>query len=153
MDSSEMNVAIGRSGISKEIRGDERAGRRAEATQPFGQAAVEDSRPGANDMPNGSGAAALLAAGIGCAALGIFSLLGDAFPWMAKFFTFYTPTGPLSGVTDSTIAVWLASWFILDRAWSKRDVNITAATAAAFVLLGVGFALTFPPLMDLLQGR
>ncbi|MBU5769334.1 hypothetical protein ICN56_32645, partial [Pseudomonas aeruginosa] len=49
------------------------------------------------DLPNGPGAAAILAAGIGCAALGVFALLGDAFPGIASFFKFYMPTGPLSG--------------------------------------------------------
>lgn len=105
------------------------------------------------ELPNGSAAAALLAAGIGCAALGIFALLGDAIPRIAKFFTFYGPTGPLSGVTDSAIVVWLASWFLLNNAWSKQNLNARKVAAMAFVLLAVGFALTFPPFMDLLQGK
>ena len=32
-------------------------------------------------LPNGTGAAAILAAGIGSAALGVFALAGDAFPY------------------------------------------------------------------------
>ncbi len=104
-------------------------------------------------LPNGAGAAALLAAGIGCAALGVFALLGDAFPGIAGFFKFYVPTGPLSGVTTSAIAVWLASWFALAKAWAGRDVAIDNVSMFAFVLLVIGFALTFPPVMDLLQGK
>jgi hypothetical protein len=105
------------------------------------------------ELPNGPGAAALLAAGIGCAALGLFALLGDAFPGIAKFFTFYKPTGPLSGVTNSAIIVWLVSWYGLNRAWAKREVALGKVSVAAFILLAIGFALTFPPIMDLLQGK
>lgn len=105
------------------------------------------------DVPSGAGAAALLAAGIGCAALGAFALLGDAFKGIATFFKFYMPTGPLSGVTTSAILVWLASWFALHKAWADRDVAINKVSIAAFVLLLIGFALTFPPIMDLLQGK
>ena len=105
------------------------------------------------DLPNGPGMAAILATGIGCAALGIFVLLGDAFKGIATFFTFYTPTGPLSGVTDSAIAVWLAAWYVLAKIWSGRDVSVHRVSIIAFVLLAAGLALTFPPFMDLLQGK
>lgn len=104
-------------------------------------------------LPTGPGAAAILAAGIGCAALGVFALLGDAFKGIAAFFNFYNPTGPLSGVTICAIAVWLASWFVLGRVWGKKDVPIGKVSTIAFILLGVGLALTFPPIMDLLQGK
>ena len=46
-------------------------------------------------LPNGPGAAAVLAAGIGCFFLGIFTLLGDKLPALKPHFTFYKPTGPL----------------------------------------------------------
>lgn len=104
-------------------------------------------------LPTGPGAAAILAAGIGCAALGVFALLGDAFKGIAAFFNFYNPTGPLSGVTTCAIAVWLASWFVLDKVWATKDVPIGKVGTIAFILLGIGLALTFPPIMDLLQGK
>ena len=105
------------------------------------------------DLPNGSGMAAILAAGIGCAALGVFAFLGDAVKGIGQFFNFYNPTGTLSGVTDTTIAVWLAAWFVLAKLWGGRDVNVKRISIIAFVLLAVGFLLTFPPFMDLLQGK
>ena len=37
-------------------------------------------------LPNGTGAAAILAAGIGSAALGVFALAGDAFPSINRLF-------------------------------------------------------------------
>jgi hypothetical protein len=103
-------------------------------------------------LPNGAGMAAILAAGIGCAALGIFDFLGDAVPAISGFFSFYAPTGALSGVTDCAIAVWLVSWFVLAKRWSGRNV-ILGHCFAAFALLLVGLLLTFPPFIDLLQGK
>jgi hypothetical protein len=104
-------------------------------------------------LPNGAGAAAILAAGIGCATLGVLALLGDAFSGIKNFLNFYNPTGPLSGVTTLTIVVWLAAWFVLAQKWDGRDVAMTRVSTVAFVLLAVGLFLTFPPGMDLLQGK
>lgn len=106
-----------------------------------------------NDLQNGAGAAAILAAGIGCAALGVLALLGDAFTGIKHFLNFYNPTGPLSGVTILAIFIWLASWFVLAKKWDGQDVAMKQVSIVAFVLLAVGFALTFPPFMDLLQGK
>ncbi len=105
------------------------------------------------DLPNGDGMAAILAAGIGCAALGIFAFLGDAFQGIGNFFNFYNPTGTLSGVTDTAIAVWLAAWYALAKLWRGRDVAVGQISIISFVMLAVGLALTFPPVMDFLQGK
>ena len=42
---------------------------------------------------------------------------------------------------------------MLAKRWDGRDVALTRVNVAAFALLAVGFALTFPPLLDLLQGK
>jgi len=105
------------------------------------------------ELPNGPGAAALLAAGIGCATLGVFTLLAEASKGINTFFNFYVPTGALSGVSTSAIVVWLVAWFGLHRAWAEREVAIARVSIVAFVLLLIGFALTFPPFIDLLQGK
>ncbi|MHB8743285.1 MAG: hypothetical protein ACYC9L_09175 [Sulfuricaulis sp.] len=104
------------------------------------------------NLPNGAGMAAILAAGIGCATLGVFDFLGDAFPGIGQFFSFYRPTGTLSGVTDCAIGVWLISWYGLARLWGGRDVAVGRVSLIAFVLLAIGFVLMFPPFIDLLQG-
>jgi asparagine N-glycosylation enzyme membrane subunit Stt3 len=104
-------------------------------------------------MPNGLGAAAVLAAGIGSGALGVFALANDAIPAVGHFFAFYPPSGGLSGVSTCAIIVWLVAWFILARRWSGRTVAMAKVNLAAFVLLAVGVLLTFPPVMDLIQGR
>ena len=104
-------------------------------------------------IPNGSGAAAILAAGIGCAAVGVLSFAGDASDGIGRLLNFYNPTGTLSGVTTVAILVWLVAWFALDRLWREHTVPMVKISVAAFALLAVGFLLTFPPFMDLLQGK
>ncbi len=105
------------------------------------------------DIPNGRGAAAILAAGIGCAAVGVLAILRDAFPSVANALNFYKPSGPLSGVTTVAVVIWLVAWFFLARRWHNSTVPMGKVNAAAFVLLVVGLLLTFPPFMDLLQGK
>jgi hypothetical protein len=102
---------------------------------------------------NGKGAAAILAVGLGCLALGVFSLAGDAVPTVAAFFNIWNPTGPLSGVTSLAILVWLAAWFVLSRQWAARDVDFKRVNWTAAVMIIAGLLLTFPPFMDFLQGK
>ncbi|HYC14672.1 MAG TPA: hypothetical protein VEC75_10495 [Stellaceae bacterium] len=106
-----------------------------------------------SDSPNGSGAAAILAAGIGSAALGILAFAGDASDAIGKALNFYNPTGALSGVTTLAILAWIVSWLVLNMMWRRRDVGFGPVGGLAFLGLAVGFLLTFPPAMDLLQGK
>ena len=106
-----------------------------------------------NELPNGAGAAAILGAGIGCGAIGVLAFWGDASASMGKTLNFYNPAGTLSGVTTIGILVWLVAWFALDRMWSGKTVEMMKVNMAAFALLAVGFLLTFPPFMDMLQGK
>jgi len=104
-------------------------------------------------IPNGPGAAAILGAGIGCGALGCLAFAGDASPAVGKLLNFYNPVGTLSGVTTVTIIVWLASWFALGRLWGNKNIAMGAVNIVAFASLAIGLLLTFPPFMDLLQGK
>ena len=105
------------------------------------------------DLPNGPGAAAILAAGIGCAAVGILAFAGDASDAIGKLLNFFNPVGTLSGVTTIAIIVWLVAWFFLDRQWRTKTVALAKINVAAFVGLAIGLLLTFPPFIDLLQGK
>lgn len=105
------------------------------------------------DIPNGRAAAAILAAGIGSAAVGVLAILRDAFAPIAAALNFYNPSGPLSGVTTVAVVIWLVSWFVLARQWRDKDVELGKVNIAAFALLVAGLLLTFPPFMDLLQGK
>ncbi len=100
-------------------------------------------------LPNGFGAAAVLAAGIGCFSLGVLTVAGDASKSFARHLIFYTPTGPLSGVTTCAIVIWLLAWAVLSLRWRSRDVSLRPILAIAFVLLGASLLLTFPPIIEL----
>ena len=106
-----------------------------------------------DQITNGTGGAAILAAGIGCAALGILSFAGDAWDGIGKALNWYNPSGTLSGVTTLAIVAWLVAWFALDRLWREKTVAMAKVNVWSFALLSVGFLLTFPPFMDLLQGK
>ena len=105
------------------------------------------------EIANGSGAAAILAAGVGCGAIGVLALAGDASPTLGRWLSLYPPSGALSGVTAASIAIWLACWFVLERRWRGRSIDLRPVNLIAFALLASGFLLTFPPIMDLLQGK
>ena len=107
----------------------------------------------ADTLPNGPGGAAILAAGIGCAAMGVLAFAGDASDAIGKALNVYNPVGALSGVTTLAIIIWLVSWFVLNRMWRTQAVPMAKVNVASFALLAVGFLLTFPPFMDLLQGK
>ena len=107
------------------------------------------SAPQAKLNPNGAGAAAVLAAGIGSLAVAVFAILADKAASIKSLMNFYRPTGPLSGVTTCAIVVWLAVWALLHRRWSWRNVEVGRVTAAAFILLFLSLLLTFPPIADL----
>lgn len=100
-------------------------------------------------MPNGPGAAAVLAASIGCFAIGVVSVATDKLPALARMLNVYRPTGPLSGVSTASIIVWLASWAILHYVWQRQNVDLGRTNGVAFLLLSSGALLTLPPIGDL----
>lgn len=101
-------------------------------------------------LTNGSAAAAILAAGIGSFVLGVLAVAGDKSALLKNWFTFYKPTGPLSGVTTSAIVVWLVCWGALEWRWRKTNVSAGLISALALALLLLGVMLTFPPIAELL---
>lgn len=108
-----------------------------------------EESPDPATLPNGSGAAALLAAGIGAFALAVFAIAADQIAWMKGLMNFYKPTGPLSGVTTSAIVVWLVVWAVLEGRWRKENVEAGRIGWAALALIALALLLTFPPLADL----
>lgn len=101
-------------------------------------------------MPNGSGAAAILAAGIGSFALSVLAIAGDRSVLVKGILVFYKPTGVLSGVCTTAILIWLLAWGILEGRWRKRTVAAGRVIAVALALLGLSLLLTFPPIADLI---
>ena len=101
-------------------------------------------------VPNGSGAAAILAAGIGSFAVAVLTITADRSALVKSLLVFYKPTGPLSGVTTGAIVFWLVAWAILEWRWRKENVSLKPINIVAFVLLALSLLLTFPPLGALL---
>ena len=112
---------------------------------------MDDASP--VEITNGAGASAVLSAAIGCLTLGVLALAGDAFPKVAAMLNVWKPMGPLSGVTDLAILVWLVAWFVLSRRWARRTVNLRHVNWASLAMFVAALLLTFPPFMDLLQGK
>jgi hypothetical protein len=106
--------------------------------------------PDVAEIPNGSGAAAVLAAGVGCFALAALGFAGDKWPAVKTSLNFYRPTGPLSGVTTMAIVLWLLTWGVMEWRWRERTIGAGRVSTIALILLGLSFLLTFPPLVDLL---
>jgi len=119
--------------------------------EPAARAADLDG--GLGSLPNGQGAAAILAAGIAWFVFGLFDVAGQAWPAVGAAFNIWRPSGPLSGVSTAAIGVWLLAWLLLVVRWRKRDVRLGRINAAAFALLATGLLLTFPPFIDLLLGQ
>lgn len=113
---------------------------------------MNESNQNASNAPaltNGSGAAAVVSAGIGAFALAVLAIAGDQSAGIARGLIFYKPTGPLSGVTTEAILIWLLAWGILERRWRNKTVPAGRVIAAALILLALSFLLTFPPIADL----
>jgi hypothetical protein len=97
------------------------------------------------ERPDGPVAAAFVAAGIGSAALGVFTMLAETFERLSSFMELYAPVGPLSGKATFAVVVWLLAWGALHRAWRSKEVSWKMAWTLTLVLVGIGLVLTFPP--------
>jgi hypothetical protein len=100
-------------------------------------------------IPNGAGAAAALAAGIGSFVLGLLTTLSQASKAIGAALNFYGPAGPLSGKTTVAVVVWLVAWAILHGAWKNRQVELSKVSLVAMMLVALGFLGTFPLFYDL----
>jgi hypothetical protein len=105
------------------------------------------------DRPNGPVAAALLAGGVGFAALGITTTLAEAVPSISAAFNWYNPVGPLTGKVLVALVIYFLSWIALHAAWRGKEVNFPPIATLAFVLAMVGLLGTFPPVFELIAGK
>jgi len=103
-----------------------------------------------DQLTNGRAAAAVVAGGIGCLAMGLFSTLSEVSGAVGRALNFYNPVGNLSGKTLVTVVVWLVCWALLGQRWKDQDVNFGKLFTVALVMVGLGFLGTFPPFFDLI---
>jgi hypothetical protein len=114
--------------------------------------AANSTRSSESSIASGPAAAALLAAGIGCAALGLMTVLDEASPkgkLFDKWLNWYAPVGPLSGKTLVAVIAYVAAWVVLAVLLRGKDVRLGRWIAATFALVGLGLLCTFPEFFDL----
>lgn len=97
---------------------------------------------------NGAAMAAMLAAGIGAFAMGLFVILNEAGVFAAP--TLYGPAGGVTGRTTFATLVWLAAWALLHARWRAREIAPGRVFGLTLALIGAGILGTFPPLWALL---
>lgn len=101
--------------------------------------------------PNGGIVAAVVAAGIGCAALGACTVATAAYPGFADFLTLYAPSGPLTGKAVVATIIYLIAWLNLHARLRERELSLFKAFLLTMTLLGIGLVGTFPPVYQLFQ--
>ncbi len=111
-------------------------------TPAAGDVATADS-PHAKERPEGPAAAALLAAGIGAAALGVVTTLAEASETVKDWLGFSESVGPLSGKTIVAVVVWLVAWIVLHPLLRRRRLSNGILIATGILVL-VGVVGTFP---------
>lgn len=113
--------------------------------------------------PNGPVAAAFLAAGVGSLVIGIGVILNEAsatiksaigidfnaFLQFDKNFGLGAGVGPLSGKVGLAVIAFVVSWIVFHLWLRGREVHFRTFFIASLVLVGLGFALTFPPIFVL----
>jgi len=106
-----------------------------------------------NEKVNGPVSAALLAGGIGSAAMGLITLIYEindksAF---AKAMAWNKGVGGLSGKSSLAIIIFFVSWAILHYLWKDKETDFARIPSIAIALLIVGLLGTFPPVWHLFQ--
>jgi hypothetical protein len=106
-----------------------------------------------NEKVNGPVSAALLAGGIGSAAMGLITLIYeiDDKSAFAKSMTWNKGVGGLSGKSTLSIIIFFVAWAILHYLWKDKDTNFARISSIAIALLIVGLLGTFPPVWHLFQ--
>ena len=105
------------------------------------------------DVKTGPAAAAMMAGGIGAAALGLLVPLSEAIPAFKTWLTWNVAVGPLTGKTLLSVIIFFAAWLILGLIFRNKNVSTRTALAVAFVGLAIGLLGTFPPFYDLFTAK
>ena len=96
------------------------------------------------DKPEGPVAAAILAGGIGCLALGVFTTLAEASVDIKDWLQWSDRVGPLSGKTVMAVIVWLIAWAVLHVVYRTKPFETRRALTFALILVALGAVGTFP---------
>lgn len=100
--------------------------------------------------PNGVAAAAILAAGVGVFTIGLMTTLNDVSSALSSRLIWVRPVGPLSGKTGIGVIVWLIAWMVFHNMYRGREVEFGKVMRWSWILILLGFLLTFPPAFELI---
>jgi hypothetical protein len=106
---------------------------------PDNAAAPERER----ERSEGPAAAALLAAGVGSAVLGLLTTLAEASEDVKDWLALTDDVGPLAGKTVYAVGAWLVAWAVIGWLVRPKGVTRTVLIVTA-VLIGLGVLGTFP---------
>ena len=95
--------------------------------------------------PNGGIVAATIAAGAGCAALGLLTVGAAASTEFADLLTLYAPSGPLTGKATVAAIIYLIVWINLHFRLRDRELSLSRGFLLTMFLLAIGMVGTFPP--------
>jgi len=103
------------------------------------------------EKPDGPGAAAILATGIGILVLGLLTTLNEMSEGIHSFLDAFDGdggVGPLSGKTIVATVAFFASWAVLWALWRNKAVDIKKTFWIGLGLGVVGTVLMFPPVFQ-----
>ena len=104
-----------------------------------------------DERPDGPGAAAMMAAGIGIFVTGLFTVLSEAsvpiHDWLESL-EFGRGVGPLAGKTILGTLGFFVSWIVLGMAWRTKELDLRRWFWIALALGVVGAVLMFPPVFQ-----
>lgn len=98
--------------------------------------------------PSGPAAAVVLAAGIGCFALGLLSVLSAASGAVSEALTLSERVGDVSGISTAAAAVFFAAWAALTIAWRRANPPLMPIAAVSGALVLLGLLGSFPPFFN-----
>jgi fluoride ion exporter CrcB/FEX len=103
------------------------------------------------DKPDGPGAAAMLAAGIGIFVLGFlttFAVISTGLHDFLAKWEWGQGVGPLAGKTTIASLAFFASWGALHLAWRDKDIDIKKIFMIGLILGLLGAVGTFPTFFE-----
>lgn len=98
---------------------------------------------------SGVASAAFVAAGIGCAALGLFTTLAQMNESVMNLLNWWNPAGPLAGKSGMAVIIWITAWVVLHIAWKNKAVSVRRAFTISLVLIAFGIVGTFPTFFEM----
>lgn len=102
-----------------------------------------------NEKPNGPAFAAVLAAALAFAVLGVITTLAEVFGGFGDWLAFSGSVGMLSGETIIAIAAYFVSWAGLALLWRRSEPRFAPLAVITAALIAIGLLGTFPPFFRL----